>query len=168
MEWAGLKHRTTDFLQKYKYVALILLLGIGLMILPVNKKTTETVHNTVPQEMVSKSAEERLEEILSQIAGAGKVRVLLTEAAGNETIYQTDEDMDNNADSSGVRKDTVTVTSSDRNESGLVRQINPPVYRGAVIVCQGADQASVRLSIVDAVSKVTGLGADQISVLKMK
>jgi len=39
---------------------------------------------------------------------------------------------------------------------------------GAVIVCQGADDPQVRLSIVDAVSKVTGLGSDKISVLKMK
>lgn len=35
------------------------------------------------------------------------------------------------------------------------------------MVCQGADNAAVRLAIVEAVSKVTGLGANRISVLKM-
>jgi stage III sporulation protein AG len=39
---------------------------------------------------------------------------------------------------------------------------------GAIVLCQGADVPSVRLAIVDAVSKVTGLVANQISVLKMK
>ena len=37
-----------------------------------------------------------------------------------------------------------------------------------LIVCEGGDDANVRLSIVDAVSKITGLGADRISVLKMR
>ena len=67
-----------------------------------------------------------------------------------------------------TKTDTVTVTDAQRNESGLIRQVNPPVYKGAVIVCQGADNAAVRLAIVDAVGKATGLGADKISVLKMK
>jgi stage III sporulation protein AG len=39
---------------------------------------------------------------------------------------------------------------------------------GAIVVCQGGDQPTVRLAILDAVSKVTGLGADKISILKMK
>ena len=59
-------------------------------------------------------------------------------------------------------------TDSDRNETGLVHQINPPVYLGAVVLAQGADNPVVKLSIVEAVSKVTGLGADKISVLKMQ
>lgn len=43
-----------------------------------------------------------------------------------------------------------------------------PVYQGALIVCSGAGSASVRLAVVDAVADLTGLGADQISVIKMK
>jgi len=49
-----------------------------------------------------------------------------------------------------------------------VQQVNPPTYLGAVIVCQGADSASVRLAIVSAVGSVTGLSTDKITVLKMK
>jgi stage III sporulation protein AG len=43
-----------------------------------------------------------------------------------------------------------------------------PQYLGAIVVCQGADRSDVRLAIVEAVSALTGLGADKISVLKMK
>lgn len=39
---------------------------------------------------------------------------------------------------------------------------------GAVILCQGADAAEVRLHIVEAVSAFTGLGSNRILVLKMK
>ena len=62
---------------------------------------------------------------------------------------------------------TVIVSGNDRTESGLVRQINPPVYMGAIVVCQGADDPTVQLAIIDAVSKITGLGTHRISVLKM-
>ena len=67
----------------------------------------------------------------------------------------------------GNRLVTVTVTDAQRNESGLVRQIVSPKYRGAIIVCGGADDPVVCLAIKDAVSNATGLGTDRISVLKM-
>ena len=49
-----------------------------------------------------------------------------------------------------------------------MRQENPAQYLGVIVVCEGADSPAVRLAIVEAVSDVTGLGADRISVLKMK
>ena len=60
------------------------------------------------------------------------------------------------------------VSDSARAESGLVQQILPPTYQGAVILCQGADSAAVRLALIEAVSNATGLSSDRISVLKMK
>ena len=38
---------------------------------------------------------------------------------------------------------------------------------GAVIVCDGAGKAAVRLDILHAVASCTGFGADKITVLKM-
>ena len=110
------------------------------------------------------SLEERLQQLLSQIEGAGEVYVLLTEETGRETLFQT------NSQASGDSRseDTVLVESPDREETGLVRQTLEPVYRGAVVLCQGADRPSVKLAVVEAVRCVTGLGADVISVLKMK
>ena len=39
---------------------------------------------------------------------------------------------------------------------------------GALVVCDGADSASVRLAIIQAVSSLTGLGSNKIAVVKMK
>ena len=38
--------------------------------------------------------------------------------------------------------------------------------KGAAVVCQGADSATTRLAITDAVRCYTGLGADQIVIFK--
>ena len=110
------------------------------------------------------SISESLEQILGQIEGVGRVKVMLTQSAGEITIYQ--EDTDHSGDT--VREDTVLVTGESRQEMGLVRQVIPPKYQGAVVVCQGGDRAAVRLAIVDAVAAVTGLTSDRITVLKMK
>lgn len=157
------------FIKKYRYVALVLLVGLFLMMLPeVGDKETAQPVETKPAQTTEQDTAKQLSEILSQIQGAGKVEVMLTEASGAKTIYQTDEDDVSNTDSTSKRKTTITVTDADRNESGLIQQVDPPVYLGAIIVCQGADSPTVRLAIVEAVSAVTGLGADRISILKMK
>ncbi|MBE6949948.1 MAG: hypothetical protein E7451_01255 [Ruminococcaceae bacterium] len=161
------KQRINALFAKYKYPILILLVGLGLMLLPAGKKAPEAEPpaETSPE---AEGLETRLESILAQIAGAGRVSVLLTEEEGRQTLYQTDSQTE--SDDSGSRRtdDTVLVEDQSRTESGLVRQTLEPKYRGAVILCEGADQPSVKLAIVEAVRCVTGLGADQISVLKMK
>ena len=149
-------------LKQYRYGILILLLGIGLMLLPSGGRDMQS-DPEIRQE-AAMSISESLEQILGQIEGVGRVKVMLTQSAGEITIYQ--EDTDHSADT--VREDTVLVTGESRQEMGLVRQVIPPKYQGAVVVCQGGDRAAVRLAIVDAVAAVTGLTSDRITVLKMK
>ena len=43
-----------------------------------------------------------------------------------------------------------------------------PTYQGAVVVCEGAGSSTVRLAVVNAVSVLTGLSSDKISVVKWK
>ena len=131
------------------------------MMIPAGKESAQkeeiAVENTTPKT----SVQEELAQILSNINGAGKVQVMLTEQAGECILYQTDQPSEN-------RQDTVIITDADRAQNGLIQQIFSPTYRGAIILCQGADKAGVRLAIVEAVSKITGLDASEISVLKMK
>ena len=165
MEATAPKQRINALFGKYKYPILVVLVGLGLMLLPSEQEPSEPVE---PPRAVESSLEEKLEALLGRIEGAGQVSVLLTEKEGSQTLYQTDSQTD--ADESGSRRtdDTVLVEDENRTESGLVRQTLGPVYRGAVILCQGADDPTVKLAVVEAVRCVTGLGADQISVQKMK
>ena len=117
--------RIKEFFYKNRAVALVVLLGVLLMLLPTGKTEAQQPQR---QETVSEpreNLETRLEQILSQVSGAGNVRVLLT-------------------------------------------QVEAPRYRGAVIVWQGGDNPTVRLSVVEAVSGATGLPSNRITVLKMK
>lgn len=167
MEKLNLPEKLKQLLAKYKYPLAILAVGIVLMLLPDGQNQTVEVEETVAA-VETETMAQQLQQILSSIEGAGRVEVLLTEKEGEKTIYQTDTRSDSGENSSQLQVDTVIITGSDRSEAGLVQQVDPPVYQGAVIVCQGADNAKVRLAIVEAVSCATGLGANQISVVKMK
>lgn len=168
MDFIALKRRISEGITKYKYVWIVLLAGIVLMMIP-EKSTHETEKEAqAPVTQTQANMEERLEEILSHVKGAGKVQVMLSVAEGERTIYQTDSSYSQGENSTDTRTQTVLTTDSQRNETGLVHQKNPPVYQGAIIVSQGADDPVVKLAIVEAVSNVTGLGADKISVLKIQ
>lgn len=170
MDWIELRQKAIDGVKKYRYVMLVLLAGLFLMMLPEgnDRQEADPPAETQAAEERPMDLQESLAEILSQIDGAGKVRVLLTQAAGETTIYQVDESISTKDGASNIQQEAVIISSSDRAESGLIQQVNPPVYLGAIVLCQGADSAAIRLAIVDAVANATGLSTDKISVLKMK
>lgn len=168
MDWISISSKWMDYIKKYRYVALVLLAGLILMGLPESKESQEDVPQVAQQTGQPQSLQDSLAHILSQIEGAGKVKVLLTEAAGEEVLYQTDEDIAQSENTSDIRRETVLITDTQRSQNGLVRQVNPPQYQGAIVLCQGAGSPAVKLSIAEAVSDATGLTFDRITVLKMK
>lgn len=157
MDWTALKERIQELGKKNRLLLLVLLLGILLMTFPQKKQQTENVPSVQVDEI---SLEDQLSATLSLMDGAGKVKVLLTEAKGKQILYQSNI--------SGERSETVILNDGSRVQSGLVSRIDPPQYLGAVVLCQGAGKASVRLSIAEAVANATGLSYDRISVLKLK
>lgn len=165
MDWIGYKTSIAAYWKKYRYIGIVLLAGFLLISFPQQKQDS-----SVPEAATirTETMEQSLSALLSKLSGAGKVEVLLSRKSGEETIFQLDEDRTSGTDRTELRTDTVMVTDAQRNETGLIRQINPPVYLGAVILCQGADNAAVRLSVVEAVKSATGLSSDRITVLKMK
>ena len=147
---------------------MILVIGAVLMMIP-SVTAGSKKHSTIPAtETENVSVQQELAEILSSVKGVGRVKVMLKEASGAETIYQTNQDVSVSENGSDTRIEVITVTDSQREEQGLVKQVNPPQYLGAIILCEGADDPKVKLSVTEAVSKITGLGADKIAVLKMK
>lgn len=167
MDWLKVTEKLRSSVVKYRYALIVLSVGIILMLWP-GKSESQTQPVPTSEELTeSTGITQELSQILEQIRGVGKVRIMLTVAAGEMMIYQYDEDLQK-GETGSVKTETVIVTDGQRNEKGLIRQVNPPEYRGAIVVCQGGDQPSVCLAVVDAVSKVTGLSSDRISVLKMK
>ena len=163
--WETLR-RLPQRLGKFKYPVLILLLGVLLLLLPRPSGREAEPEATAPavEERSTLAVEEtRLANLLSRIQGAGAVEVMLSLKSGEQIHYQTDTQLQTGGSTEeSLRQEDNTVLY------GTVQQVTAPTYQGAIVVCQGADDPGVKLALVQAVASVTGLGTDQITVVKMR
>ena len=110
----------------------------------------------------------QLEQLLSGIAGAGRVRLMLTLSGSETTLYQTDSRTVTASGSTTQETQTVFRQPGGSEKEPAVQSTVYPTYQGALVVCDGAERASVRLAVTQAVSSLTGLGSNKIAVVKMK
>ena len=159
--WQGLK--------KYRYAALVLLLGLALLLLPGGKKAQKsTAPSAAVQTDYAAETEQRLTQMLQQIAGAGQVSVMLTLETGERVEYQTDVQTSSDEAQRSESRKTVILSEGNSYDKAAVAATTYPRFQGALIVCEGADSAAVRLRLLEAVSAVTGLSTDRITVVKMR
>ena len=167
--WERLTQRMTALFQKYKYVLLVIAAGIILLLLPFGRETksaggTETEAESGGTEFQVEEMERKLEQALSRVDGAGEVTVVLTVKSGARQILA--QDATRSGDESSTS--TVVVSTGSGTEDAVVLQQVYPQYQGALVVCPGGGDPAVCLKLVDAVSALTGLGADKISICKSK
>jgi len=149
------------WLGRNPYVLLVLLIGLVLLMLPGGQKSGKTAADTADPDGIPAPAfslaeeQERLRSTLESISGVGKAKVLLSVRS---TVSR------NLAVSGG---EALVVSAGSGRQEAVELGYGYPEYLGAVVVCQGADSAGVRLAVFDAVAAFTGLGMASIQVLKM-
>ena len=82
--------KALELFGKYKYVLLVLLVGVLLLLFPSGEKEEGKTNAILTQESVSQFSREALEEklkrTLSQVEGAGEVYVILTLKEGPKQV----------------------------------------------------------------------------------
>lgn len=155
---------------KYKYVLLVCLAGVVLLLWPQGERETELPAE--PEQADSQTAlEARIQEVLESMEGVGQARVILTVEYQEETDYaydQTSSASRSEGGGSSSRQSQLAVISQNGGQTPVALRQRAPSYRGAVVVCQGGDSASVRLAVTQAVQSLTGLSSDKIVISKMK
>lgn len=154
-------------LERYKYVLLLLAAGAALLLWPTGEgaEPPKAAASAQQEDFDLAALEEKLSRTLSQVEGAGKVTVTLTVKSGMEQVPVTDRSTSSGERENRVEEKTVVVNTGSGQEA-VVRLQRSPVFQGALVVCEGAGQAEVRLAMTQAVSALTGLGADRITVCK--
>ena len=169
-QWERLPQKAAELFQKYKYVLLVIAAGIVLLLLPLGGEENPTSGGTERQDENGEETfrveemERRLEEALSRVDGAGEVTVVLTVKSGARQILAQDSSRSGEESSTS----TVVISTGSGTEDAVVLQQVYPQYQGALVVCPGGGDPAVCLKLVDAVSALTGLGADKISICKSK
>ena len=162
-----------QYADKYKYILIVCLVGVALACLPVGEEKTEDapLGEQPSLDAEVESLERKLEYILGSISGVGRIEVAVTADTSRQAVYAYDEDrsvtMSDGGQSADTRTTIVSIGSSGDRDALTVRT-DQPIYRGAVIVCDGAENASVRLQLAQAASSLIGIGTDRIVISKMK
>lgn len=155
---------------RYKYAALVVLIGAGLLLWPSGGGSTKQNPLKQAEEQANGNLQAEMEDILGAISGVGQVKVLLTVDSDGERQLAQDTELTYSGDTAAPedysrRSETVLVDGGDGDGTVVIRRLYP-TYRGALVVCQGGDRADVKLAVTEAVAALTGLPTDRVTVAK--
>ena len=152
-------------LDRYKYVLIIIIAGIILLLWPTGEREQSAGTADARETFDLDALEKKLSRTLSMVEGAGEVTVTLTVKSGMEQVLASDRTTSVSDRGSSVEEETVLVGAGSGQETVLLTQ-KYPTFQGALVVCEGGDSAEIRLLMTQAVSALTGLGTDRITVCK--
>jgi len=125
--------------------------------------------------------EEKLEEMLSAMQGAGRVKVMITLADYGEKIIEKDIPLDRSNttenDSAGgnrninqmnTQETTVYTINSQGDKIPYVIKEKSPVVEGVTVVAEGGGDAVVQKNMSDVIQALFGIEAHKIIVVKMQ
>ena len=184
------------------YLGLALLVGLLFMMVSnffTDDEPDHTLHSPIPDynaqtifastsstttegpHLYEQALERRLEEVLSLVDGAGKVRVLVSFAQGRETVFAVDRNTSNSRsqeeDSEGGTRYQSSQSSQDKTliitdragvDRPLVVKEVPPVIGGVIIIAEGGDNVVVRDALIRATSALLGIDINRVQVMKMR
>lgn len=162
-KWTELPRRLWALADRYQYVLLVLAAGALLLLLPAGGGEEAEPAGTAAEAAETfdlEGFEEKLAAALSRVQGAGEARVVLSLDSGSRTVLAQDVERQEGGGASTV----VTVGRGSGSQEVVPLQTVAPSFRGALVVCPGGGDPQVRLRLVEAVSALTGLGSDRISV----
>lgn len=128
------------------------------------KPETQTVSVISSTSDIEKMLEKKLENIISQVKGAGKVNAVVTVGSSGEYVYAENTKKENDSDSMSEDSEIVIYESQNGTDAGLVISIKSPEIIGVAIVCEGGESSVVKAEITKLVTSLFGIGSDRVYV----
>lgn len=146
-----------------RVLGVIFIIGIVLM-LSVGEKPKNKAEE-VKESISTLSDEERLEDILSEIDGAGDVSVMITYygTAEKDIAYETKTNKSGNEERNEESEDKKAVMRD--GEPMIVKEIYPKV-KGVIVAANGANSITVRQAIIEAVTAVMDVPTHRVCIYK--
>lgn len=174
------RNKRTQYLVVIAMIAAILAIYFSTFAESDNVRPEATVSQAIEEYgSTASSLDGRMESILSDIEGAGAVRVMIAYESGAEIVPATSENTETtttNDDGDGssktsetVRKQTDVVTVQDQSEtSALVLKEKMPEVKGVIVIAEGAGDIGVKLNLLKAVETLLNISADKVDVFEMQ
>lgn len=165
------KRKWLALIGSYKYVLIVVAAGILCLAWPSRSPTEPEQEAAGASSMDLEAIQTEMEEILGAIQGVGELRLMLTVDTGTQRELAGDTSLSYSGETTAPEDysrttETVVVSGGSGEDQVVVTRETYPQFRGALVVCQGADDPQVKLSVIEAVSALTGLGSNKISVIR--
>ncbi len=156
------------FFKKY-YIVILFILGIILILSSTIPKKTKNNIDTFSDNVYIEMLETKISNIVSMIDGAGDSAVIISISSTAESVYVKENkksyDNDNNKTKSETEDSIITMKDENGNEYALVTKQLMPKISGVTVVCDGGNNITVKNSIINAVSTLLGIGANNVCVI---
>lgn len=198
MERKGQRHWSKIDLEKLRHMRkdqllIFFLVGVLLLVIALPSGTKEkekdsrsdeagaeeAVETQAEEQDYARYLERRLEETLSQLDGAGNVRVMVTLQSSAQKIIEKDTQGERDAiteeDSQGGRRTsentshqetTVYEGVGDKSQEPYVSKELTPRVEGVVVLAEGGENALVKRNITEAIQALFGIDTHKIRIMK--
>lgn len=179
-------NRIIVWLRENRKASIFVLAGLLLLVLtiPTNngeKKETgaKEVSYEQEEEDYGKELEKQLEEILSNVEGVGKIKVMITlknskeQVINKDTSFRSDrnsEEIENEKTENEVieqGEETILVQMDGNQVPYVVKEYSPTV-EGVLIIAQGGDDPNIKVALIEASTVLLNVPSHKVSVLKME
>ncbi len=161
-------------IKKVKHIEIYLAVGLALILaiiyfssLPKNSSNDATQNDNLSinysssQEYVD-YLENKLENVLARVEGAGEVNVIVTLNKGFEYIFVTEEEIRTTSNGTTITTNNVVMVDG---EPVLQEEIYPQIG-GIVVVTEGGDDVDVKLNMLSILQTITELNTSKINIIK--
>ena len=161
-------------IKKVKHIQIYIAIGLAVIIALIYfstvfnkpKESSSTKDDNISKEFSSSLEyvdylENKLENVLTKVKGAGDVEVIITLEKGFEYVYVTEEETRTTSNGTTVTTSTVVLVDG---QPVLEEEIYP-IISGLVVVASGADNINVKMNILSVIQTVIDIDNSRINIL---
>ena len=161
-------------IKKVKHIQIYIAIGLAVIIALIYfstvfnkpKESSSTKDDNISKEFSSSLEyvdylENKLENVLTKVKGAGDVEVIITLEKGFEYVYVTEEETRTTSNGTTVTTSTVVLVDG---QPVLEEEIYP-IINGLVVVASGADNINVKMNILSVIQTVIDIDNSKINIL---
>lgn len=149
---------------KRSLIVIASLFVIGLMLVSGGGGSREVKSQSIDADTINRE----LENILSEVEGAGDVSVLINYSQSGEKILAYDMESNINEGEGEKENNSRSQVVYDGNKMPVVLKEYMPKVEGVIIVAQGGNIESVKKQLIAGTVALLGVDEHKIEVLKMK
>lgn len=176
--------KNADVLKKFfseikkdkKQLLIIIVAAIGIILIVISnfenfdaetEETSAAESNVFSEAEYTKNLENKLEDMIASLNGAGRTKVSIMLECDYETVYARDGSY-SQKDGASDEENEYIIIDSDKQEGGLVLKTVTPKVRGVAVLCEGGDLPQVEIAVCEMLEALLDVGANHISVSKIQ